>query len=211
MKSQFAVRSHFNFFWRCHVFLFFLVKFSYLSKFHVNIITCSRVTTIFVYKGLTRNPEIGNNSVCALSNIWRLRRVKNAKFGRNVSNEKLGVLDKLQIWGFEVFTFWSKFRFCESSSAGPISLLSLRHLYSLLLRRRFKSEYIWIFFLCDTSWLVKLSLLRFTWYYYCRSNQRRCSVKKKGVLKSFVKFTKKQLRWSLFFTEVDACWDLQHH
>ena len=141
MKSQLAVRSHFKFFLTLSCFFcFFFVKFSYWSKFHVNIITCSRVMIIFVYKGLTRNPDIGNNSVCALSNIWRLRRVKNAKFGRNVSNEKLGLLDKLQIWGFEAFTFWFKFRFCESPSADPISLLSLRHFYSLLLRRRFKSE-----------------------------------------------------------------------
>ena len=45
-----------------------LVKFSYLSKFHVNIITGSRNMTIFLYKGLTRNPEIRNNS----SEFWDL-------------------------------------------------------------------------------------------------------------------------------------------
>ena len=39
--------------------LFFsLVKFSYRSKFHVNIITGSEVMIIFFYKGLTKNPEI---------------------------------------------------------------------------------------------------------------------------------------------------------
>ena len=32
-------------------------------SFHVNIITGSEVVTIFVYKGLTRNLEIGNASV----------------------------------------------------------------------------------------------------------------------------------------------------
>ena len=38
--------------------LFFsLVKFSYRSKFHVNIITGSEVMIIFFYKGLTKNPE----------------------------------------------------------------------------------------------------------------------------------------------------------
>ena len=47
-------------FGRCFVSLF---KFSYWSKFHVNIITGSRITTIFFYKGLTRNPEIRNTSV----------------------------------------------------------------------------------------------------------------------------------------------------
>ena len=34
------------------------VEFSYWSKFHVNIITGFGVMTIFVHKGLTRNPEI---------------------------------------------------------------------------------------------------------------------------------------------------------
>ena len=44
-------------------FTLYLVKFSYWSKFHVNIITDSRVMPILFYKGLTRNPEIGNTPV----------------------------------------------------------------------------------------------------------------------------------------------------
>ena len=32
-------------------------------KFHVNIITGSEAMTIFVYKGLTRNPEITNTAI----------------------------------------------------------------------------------------------------------------------------------------------------
>ena len=40
-----------------------LVKFRYWSKFHVNIITGSGIITIFFYKGLIRNPEIGNTHV----------------------------------------------------------------------------------------------------------------------------------------------------
>ena len=40
-----------------------LAKFSYWSKFHVNIITGSGVMTIFFYKGLSRNAEIGNTPV----------------------------------------------------------------------------------------------------------------------------------------------------
>ena len=47
------------------------VKFSYWSKFHVSIITGSGVTTFFVYKGLTRNPNIGNTHVSVLCNIQR--------------------------------------------------------------------------------------------------------------------------------------------
>ena len=67
-----------NFFWRCCV---SLVKFSYWSKFHVNIITWSGVMTIFVYKGFTRKSKIGNPPVWAFSNIWRLGQVKDTKFG----------------------------------------------------------------------------------------------------------------------------------
>ena len=40
-----------------------LVKLSYWSKFHVNIITGSGVMTISVYKGLIRNPKVRNNPV----------------------------------------------------------------------------------------------------------------------------------------------------
>ena len=45
----------------------------------------SVVMTIFVYKGLTRNPKIGNTSVSVLPNIWRLGQVKDTKFVTNVS------------------------------------------------------------------------------------------------------------------------------
>ena len=60
MTSQFADMTSLSLFWRDRV---FLVKFSYWSKFHVNIVTVSEVTTIFVYKGLIRNPEIGNTPI----------------------------------------------------------------------------------------------------------------------------------------------------
>ena len=58
-----------KYFSRCFV---FLVKFSYWSKFHVNIITGSGIMTIFFYKGLTRNPEIGNtpSEFCPISGDW---------------------------------------------------------------------------------------------------------------------------------------------
>ena len=55
-----------KFFWRCFV---SLVKFSYWSKFHVNIITGSRIMTIFFYKGLTRNPEIRNIAVWVMKSL----------------------------------------------------------------------------------------------------------------------------------------------
>ena len=45
-----------------------LVKFSYWSNFHVSIV----IVTIYVYKGLTRNPWIGNTPVwfCPISRDW---------------------------------------------------------------------------------------------------------------------------------------------
>ena len=75
-----------EFFWRWFV---SLVKFSYWSKFHVNIITGSRIITIFFYKGLTRNQKVGNTPVWVLFNIWRLGRDMDIKFGTDVSNKML--------------------------------------------------------------------------------------------------------------------------
>ena len=75
-----------NFFGGCFV---SLVKFSYWSKFHVNIITGSRIMAILFYKGLTRNLEIGNTLVWVLPNIWRRAQVMDTKFGTNVSNRIL--------------------------------------------------------------------------------------------------------------------------
>ena len=70
MKSQFADMTSLSIsFWRCFV---SLVKFSYWSKFHVNIITGSGVMIIYFYKGLTRNPEIKNNpsEFCPIPGDW---------------------------------------------------------------------------------------------------------------------------------------------
>ena len=89
------------FFWRCFV---FLVKFSYWSKFHFNIITGSGVMTISFYKGLTRNPEIGNTPVWVLPIIWRLGQVMDTKFGTNVSNKILLSAAKFQ--GYSSYRFW---------------------------------------------------------------------------------------------------------
>ena len=87
--------------WRCFV---SLVKFSHWSKFPVNIITGSGITTIFFYKGLTRNPEIGNSPVWVLPNIWRLGRVMNSKLGTNVSNRML--LNAAKFQGYSFYCFW---------------------------------------------------------------------------------------------------------
>ena len=88
-----------NFF---NVFVLFLSKFSYWSKFHVNIITGSEVMTIFVYKGLSRNPEIRNTPVWVSSNIWTLGQVRDTKFGKNVSMKSYWMLQNVRYAAFTV-------------------------------------------------------------------------------------------------------------
>ena len=82
----------------------FLVKFSYWSKFHVIIITASGIMTIFFYKGLTRNPEIGNNPAWVLPNIWGLTLFIDTKFDTNVSNRML--LNAAKFQGYSFYCFW---------------------------------------------------------------------------------------------------------
>ena len=70
MTSQFSnTTSTSIFFWCCFV---SLVKFSYWSKFHVNIVTRSGIMTIFFYKGLTRNwkSEILPSEFFPISGDW---------------------------------------------------------------------------------------------------------------------------------------------
>ena len=89
-----------NFFGRCFV---SLMNFSYWSKFYVSVTTGSGVTTIFVYKGLTRNSEIGNNPVLILPNIRRLGQVRDTKIGTNVSNKIL--LNAAKCQGYSFYRF----------------------------------------------------------------------------------------------------------
>ena len=102
MTSQFADMTSSSNFFDVVLFLFFFVKFSYWSKFHVNIITGSGVMTIFFCKGLTRNPKIGNTPVWVLPNIRRLGGVWDTKFGKSVSNEMLLNAAKYQVRAFTV-------------------------------------------------------------------------------------------------------------
>ena len=113
----------FKFSWRCFV---FLVKFSYWSKFHVNIITGSGVMTISFYKVLTRNLEIGNTPVWVFPNIWRLEQVRNTKFGTNISNKML--LNAAKCQGLKFYRFWV----IEENRGSKITLpLTPRNLYQL--------------------------------------------------------------------------------
>ena len=81
-----------------------LVKFNYCSKVHVNIFTGSRVITVYFYKGLTRNPEIGNISVWVLPKIWSLEKVRDTKFGTDVSDKML--LNTTKYQGYSLCLSW---------------------------------------------------------------------------------------------------------
>ena len=102
MTSQFSdMASSSNFFLTLFSFSY---RLSYWFKFHVNVITGSGVMTIFFYKGLTRNPKIENTPVWVLSNIWRLEKVRNNKFGTNVSYKLLPNAVRYQ--GYSFYCFW---------------------------------------------------------------------------------------------------------
>ena len=59
--------------------------------------------TIFLYKGLTRNPEIRNTPIWVLPNTWRLGQARDTKFDTNVSNEILLNPAKTKITGITIF------------------------------------------------------------------------------------------------------------
>ena len=61
------------------------------------------VMTIFIYKVLTRNPKIENTPDWVLPNISRLGQVKDAKFGKNISNEKLLHATKSKLLSFLIY------------------------------------------------------------------------------------------------------------
>ena len=98
---NFLTWHHLQLFSRCRV---SLVKFSYCSKFHIKVITGSRVLKIFFYKGLTGNMKIGNAPVLVLPNSCRLGQVSDTKFGTNVSNKMLLNAAKFQEYSF--YRFW---------------------------------------------------------------------------------------------------------
>ena len=100
-SHNFLTWHHRQIFWRC---FFSLVKFSYWSNFHVNIITGFGVMTISLCKRLARNPEIGNTPIWRLPNIWRLGQIRTIKFGRNVSNKIL--LNTAKYQGYSFYHFW---------------------------------------------------------------------------------------------------------
>ena len=73
-------------------------------KCHVNIVRGSGVMTIFVYQRLARSLEIGNNPVKVLPNSCIMGRVRDTKFGTNITNEKL--LNTANCQGYSFYRFW---------------------------------------------------------------------------------------------------------
>ena len=109
LAINWKIDNHTTFCWHNVIVKFFDVAcffchFGYWFKFHVNIIAGSWITAIFLYKGLTRNAEIENLTICDLSNIWRSGQFRDGKFGKNVSNEML--LNAARCHGCSIWCFW---------------------------------------------------------------------------------------------------------
>ena len=81
------------------------VKFSYWFNFHVNTITSSWFMTIFVlgFGQKSRNRKYPLSEFFSINICWRLGRIRDAKFGMNVSSEKLLNLAKCQVYSLQDF------------------------------------------------------------------------------------------------------------
>ena len=100
-RHNFPEWRHHNNFLSCFL---SLAKFSYWSKFHVNIITGFGIITIFFYKGLNRNPEIGNTPVfCPISGdrgkLWipNLARMSPIKYYWMLQNSRVTALTVFEL------------------------------------------------------------------------------------------------------------------
>ena len=78
------------------------------SKFHVIIITGSEVITIGIYKGLSRNPEIGNVLVSVFPKIWKLRQVRDKNLARIFLMKCYYMLQNTRATAFTVFELLRK-------------------------------------------------------------------------------------------------------
>ena len=107
---------------------------SYGPMFYVNIITGSIVMLIFLYKGLTESLEIGNIPVWVLFYIWRLGRVRDTKFGMNVSDEIL--LNFVKFQGCSFFTISELLRENQQGGGGRITPHTHTHTHTRTHARR---------------------------------------------------------------------------
>ena len=100
-----------------------LVKFTYWSNFYVN--TTFGVKRIFIYWGLTRNPKIRNTPVCILPKTCRLGRDRDTKFGTNVSDKMLLILQNARVTAFTVSELLKENQQSGGKITSPTSRLGL--------------------------------------------------------------------------------------
>ena len=117
-----------TFCWCCFV---SLMKFSYWSKFHVNIITDSGVMIISFYKGLTRNLEIGNTPVWVLPNIWRLGKLGIPNLVRMSLIKCYCMLQNIRVTAFTVSELLRENQKWGVKLPPPPPRLGLKHLFFL--------------------------------------------------------------------------------
>ena len=103
-----------------------LVKFSYWSKFLVNIITGSGVMAILIYKEL-KSQIIGNIPIWVLPNNWRLKQVRNTKFGTNVSKKMLLNAAKCQVTPFTISELLRKNQQWRVKLPSPLSQIRVNY------------------------------------------------------------------------------------
>ena len=82
----------------------FLMLFFFLSSSVTGQVSCQYHHWFWSYEVLTGIPEIENTPVWVLANIWRLRRVRDTKFGTNISNKMLLHAGKCE--GYNFCCFW---------------------------------------------------------------------------------------------------------
>ena len=87
-----------NFF---NVVLFYLP--SFVSNFHFILITGFGVMTIFLYKGLAGNLEYENSQVWIFLFKWALRRARDSKFCKHISNKIFPVSTKRHGYSLDHF------------------------------------------------------------------------------------------------------------
>ena len=167
MMSQFSnMTPSLIFFWSSFV---SLVMFSYCSKFHVNIVTAFWIMTIFFYKGLTREPEMGNTLVWVLPNIWRLGWVMDTKFGTNVSNRML--LNAANFQGYSFYRFWV----IKGKPTGGGKIMHLKRTFLLVQKDATKEVYKYAL-----EHLVCMEVLTQVWKYFRRYHVPVYAYKYKG-------------------------------
>ena len=76
---------------------------SFVSKFHFILITGFGVMTIFVYKGLAGNLEYENSQVWIFLFKWALRRARDSKFCKHISNKIFLVPTKRHVYSLDHF------------------------------------------------------------------------------------------------------------